>query len=68
MSNTPDFSVYAVREREKLKPIWTRVGAGWLHQDGGGVNLELEAIPLKFSGKLVLLPPKPDRDDDVPIE
>jgi hypothetical protein len=66
MPKSPDFAVYAVREREKMqKPIWTRVGAAWLHEDGTGVNIELEAVPINFSGRLVLLPPMSTQTDDV---
>ena len=64
-ANMPHFHVYAVREREKpQKPVWTRLGAAWKHQDGPGFNIELEAVPLNFNGKLVLLPPRePDREN-----
>lgn len=35
---------------------WTEIGAGWLHEDGKGVNVVLKAAPL--TGKLVLRVPK----------
>jgi hypothetical protein len=58
-ANTPHFYVYTIRERDKgQKPIWTRLGAAWKHQDSPGITIELEAVPLKFTGKLVLLPPR----------
>jgi hypothetical protein len=58
-SNTPTFYVYAVKDRGKdKKPIWTRLGAAWSQEKGGGINIELEALPLAFDGKLVLMPPK----------
>ncbi|MFZ1110282.1 MAG: hypothetical protein WAN43_18275 [Rhodomicrobium sp.] len=59
MSNSPSYFVYTVKERGKgKKGIWTRLGAAWEQQKGGGLNIELEAIPLNFDGKLVLMPPK----------
>ncbi len=65
-ANVPHFYVYAIREREKAqKPIWTRIGAAWKHQDGPGVNIELEAVPLNFSGKLVLLPPREAESENI---
>ncbi len=59
MSNTPKFHAFSVRERDKgKKAIWPRVGTVWAHDKGGGFNLELEALPVNFDGRLVLLPPK----------
>ena len=67
MSNKqkPAFHAFSVRERENgKKAVWTRVGAVWAHKEreGGkeGFNLELEAIPVNFDGRLVLMPPKDD--------
>ena len=63
-SNTPAFHAFTVRERENgKKAIWTRIGAAWAHKDGEGVTLELEALPLNFDGRLVLLPPKSGASD-----
>ena len=66
MSNTnkPAFNAFSVREREKgKKSVWTRLGAAWAHKDGPGFNIELEALPLNFDGRIVLMPPK-DGDSD----
>jgi hypothetical protein len=30
----------------------------WAHEKGQGLNIELEALPLNFDGKIVLMPPK----------
>jgi hypothetical protein len=63
-SNTPTFYVYAVKDRGKgRKPIWTRLGAAWSQEKGGGINLEIEALPLAFDGKLVLMPPKAEAEN-----
>ncbi len=62
-NNTPAFHAFTVRERENgKKAIWTRIGAAWAHKEGDGVTLELEALPLNFDGRLVLLPPKSASD------
>jgi hypothetical protein len=55
----PKFYAYTVKSRgDDKKAIWTRIGAAWEHGKGGGLNVELEALPL--DGKLVLMPPKDD--------
>ena len=60
MSNAPKYYAYSVRERgQGKKSIWTRIGAVWAHEKGGGLNIELEAIPFNFDGKIILMPPKP---------
>jgi len=59
MSNSPKYLVYTVKDRGRgRKSFWTRIGAAWEQQKGGGLNIELEALPL--DGKLVLMPPKED--------
>jgi hypothetical protein len=59
MSNAPKLYAFTVREREKgKKAIWTRIGTVWGHDKGGGYTLEIEALPINFDGRLVLLPPK----------
>jgi hypothetical protein len=58
-TNSPDFVAYGVTEREKgKKDILTRIGAAWKHQKGDGINLQIQALPLNFEGKIVLFPPK----------
>ena len=59
MSNTKTtYAAYSVRERGNgKKPIWTRLGMAWTHREGEGLNLHLEALPINFDGRIVLLPP-----------
>ena len=49
----PDYEVFMVKDfgspKEK-KSKWTKVGAGWTHQDGEGMNIQLDAVPV--DGKL----------------
>ena len=50
----PTHHIFAVRERtDGKKSVWTRVGAIWPHTDGDGFNIEIEALPINFTGKLV---------------
>ena len=59
MSNTPKYYAYSVRNRGKDKrAIWTRIGAVWGQDKGQGLNIEIEALPLNFDGKIILMPPK----------
>jgi len=59
--NQPAFIVFGVRERDRgQKAIWTRLGVVWKHREGEGFNLDLQALPLNFDGRLVLMPPKAD--------
>lgn len=51
---TPDFRAYVVIERQDARNIWTDVGVGFLHNDGAGINIMLDALPT--GGKLVLRP------------
>lgn len=50
----PDFRAYTVIERDGQKPIWIDLGAAFLHQDGAGMNILLQAHPL--DGKIVHRP------------
>ena len=59
-TNTPDFVVYGVTQQAGKKDILTRIVAGWKHQKGDGINLQIRALPLNFEGKIVLFPPKSD--------
>jgi len=51
----PDFIAYTVQTKGE-KAFWNRIGAAWLHQDGNGMTLDLEAIP--FDRKIVLRAPR----------
>ena len=50
----PDFRTYTIVKREGSKDIWIDLGAAFLHQDGAGINVLLQATPL--DGKIVLRP------------
>ncbi len=57
-TNTPDFIVYGVTQKAGKKDVLNRIGAGWKHQKGDGINLQIGLLPLNFEGKIVLFPPK----------
>jgi hypothetical protein len=55
MANKPTHIAYAVRNFEKQgepDSSWSRIGAGFLHKDGKGFDVVLDAVPV--SGRIVL--------------
>lgn len=55
--NRPSHTLFMV-EGEKDNAIWTEIGALWKHAQGDGFNLNLKAIPVAASARLVILPRK----------
>lgn len=51
----PDFIAFHVLTKGD-KTFWNRVGASWLHQDGNGLSLQLETVPI--DGRIVLRAPR----------
>jgi hypothetical protein len=43
---------------------WTKIGVAFPHKDGTGFNVQLNALPV--DGKVVLVPPLPEREDEKP--
>lgn len=63
--NTPDYIAFHVRDGEKGKSYWTRLGAAWAHRDGDGFNIQLDVMPVRgFDGRIVLRVPKADDADE----
>ena len=56
----PAFIAWHVAERRDRK-FWTRIGAAWNHEDGEGLTLQLDLMPIT-TGRIVLRAPKPDDD------
>jgi hypothetical protein len=52
----PDFRAYTVIKREGADDFWLPIGAAFMHQDGDGYNVVLQALPI--DGKIVLRAPK----------
>lgn len=63
----PSFIAYHVPERDKAP--WARVGAAWDHDDGKGLTLQLELIPVD-TGRIVLraFEPKPKQEQEAPAD
>lgn len=45
-----------VKRGEGQDDFWLNIGAAFMHQDGDGFNIVLQALPI--NGKIVLRPPK----------
>lgn len=62
----PDYEVFIVKEfgGEEKKSKWTKIGAGWSHKDGDGLNIQLDAIPV--DGKLSIRKWKEKKDNNGP--
>lgn len=62
-SKTPSHIAYQVREGKDEKSFFTRVGVAFVHRDGKGFNILLDAMPV--DGKITLreLPEDQDHDD-----
>jgi hypothetical protein len=52
----PTYQAYTVVKREGQDDFWLNIGAAFMHQDGEGFNIVLQALPI--NGKIVLRPPK----------
>jgi hypothetical protein len=52
----PTYQAYTVVKREGQDDFWLAIGAAFMHQDGDGYNIMLQALPI--NGKIVLRPPK----------
>jgi len=63
----PTYNAYVVTKREGKDDWWSQIGSAWSHGDGLGLNLVLLALPLPGPDgecKIVLRPPKSERDDN----
>ena len=58
-SNKPTHVAYVV-EGEGDAAFWTRIGAAWVHEDGEGFNISLNALPV--SGRLVVRKAKAEQE------
>jgi len=44
-AQSPSFIAYHVSERGE-KSFWTRIGAAWEHDDGKGLSVRLDLVPV----------------------
>jgi hypothetical protein len=49
------------RKREGQDDFWLNIGAAFMHQDGDGYNIMLQALPI--NGKIVLRLPKAQTEE-----
>jgi hypothetical protein len=62
-SQQPTYRAYTVIKREGQDDYWLALGAAFMHQDGDGYNIVLQALPLPNPDgqcKIVLRPPNGD--------
>lgn len=52
----PSYRAYTVIKREDQDDFWLPIGAAFMHQDGDGFNIVLQALPI--DGRIVLRLPK----------
>ncbi len=53
---------YTVREAKNSdQAYWSKVAIAWVHKDGNGYNIQMDAVPV--DGKLVLRTVPEDHDD-----
>lgn len=55
-TRAPAYIAYHVAERGEDKSFWTRIGAAWDHEDGKGLTLSLDLVPVD-GGRIVLREP-----------
>lgn len=57
--NRPLYNVRAkVREDNDGNAIFATVGAAWPFNQGDGLNVRINMLPVNFDGTLMLVPPK----------
>ena len=59
----PQLIAYHVAERGEDKFFWTRIGAAWDHDDGKGLTLQLDLVPVD-GGRIVLRVPSEASEQD----
>jgi hypothetical protein len=57
----PALIAYHVADRGEDKSFWTRIGAAWDHEDGKGLTLQLDLVPVN-GGRIVLRVPGENAD------
>jgi hypothetical protein len=61
-SKEVSYRAYTVIKRgDGQDPFWLAIGAAFMHEDGDGYNIVLQALPI--DGKIVLRLPKDDQTE-----
>jgi hypothetical protein len=58
----PAFIAHTVTEKGEFS-YWTPIGVAFLHKDGKGLSIELDALPAN-GGRIVLRTPKDETKDE----
>lgn len=58
--NDPVLIAYSVKKTSGGKSIWTKIGAAYPHEQGAGLTVVLDAMPL--GRRIILLEPDDDAD------
>lgn len=61
MTNDPVLIAYAVKDRPGAKSTWRRIGVAFPHDNGAGLTVILNALPI--DRRIVLVEPKADPAD-----
>ncbi|MBB5052701.1 hypothetical protein HNQ36_002675 [Afipia massiliensis] len=56
IATAPAYIAYHVADKGEDKSFWTRIGAAWDHEDGKGLTLQLDLVPVN-GGRIVLRTP-----------
>ena len=56
------FLYFVIDGQRGRKSRWVQVGAMFHHEEGEGFNLQLDAIPVGFDGRLVARQPRPEEE------
>ena len=58
--NSPDLFIHVKVPNGRDTKIGSRIGVGFLHKDGVGLNIILDAQPIPYNGQIELVgfPPK----------
>ena len=67
MTNNPVLIAYSVKDTTAQRPAqWTRLGVAFPHDRGAGLTVFINALPLDFDGRILLVEPSADYDDITP--
>jgi hypothetical protein len=66
MANDPVLIAYVFKDRPGKKSRWPRIGVAFPHDKGSGLTVVLNALPLHFDGRIVLVEPKIDPSEFPP--
>ncbi len=64
MSKKPDFLAYGELDLGRRQPVLIKIGAAWAHEKGNGMGIQVDALPLNFNGRIVLLEPRAEEQSD----